>query len=69
MLKSLLIKSIKIYQAASSRFFRSSCRFYPTCSEYMLVSLEKYGLIAGLWKGTKRIFRCHPWSPGGVDEP
>lgn len=43
-----------------------SCRFYPTCSEYTLQAIEKYGL-KGIWLGFKRIIRCHPFNPGGYD--
>lgn len=43
-----------------------SCRFYPTCSEYTLQAVEKYGFY-GLWLGFKRILKCHPFHPGGYD--
>ncbi|ADL43563.1 protein of unknown function DUF37 [Caldicellulosiruptor obsidiansis OB47] len=43
-----------------------SCRFYPTCSEYTLQAIEKYGFY-GLWMGLKRIVKCHPFHPGGYD--
>ncbi|ADQ05761.1 protein of unknown function DUF37 [Caldicellulosiruptor owensensis OL] len=43
-----------------------SCRFYPTCSEYTLQAIEKYGFY-GLWLGLKRIIKCHPFHPGGYD--
>jgi putative membrane protein insertion efficiency factor len=43
-----------------------SCRFYPTCSEYTLQAIEKYGFY-GLWLGFKRIVKCHPFHPGGYD--
>lgn len=45
------------------------CRFYPSCSEYCVRAVEKYGVIQGYGKGLWRIFRCNPWSVGGVDEP
>ena len=50
-----------------SRMFPSNCRFYPTCSRYMSQSLETHGLVKGLWLGTKRLCRCHPLNPGGID--
>jgi len=43
------------------------CRYTPTCSQYMLEALQKYGFIKGGWMGIKRICRCHPWHPGGCD--
>lgn len=45
------------------------CRFQPSCSQFMIGALQKYGLLRGLWKGTARICRCHPWHPGGYDPP
>ncbi len=43
------------------------CRFEPSCSEYLYRAVSKYGLKQGLLKGSRRIIRCHPWSPGGWD--
>ncbi len=45
------------------------CKYQPTCSQYMDISLEKYGLIRGLWRGIWRIVRCNPFSKGGLDLP
>lgn len=45
------------------------CKFYPSCSHYTHLALNKYGLGRGLVKGLHRIFRCHPWSQGGIDHP
>ncbi|MCA9788681.1 MAG: membrane protein insertion efficiency factor YidD [Cyanobacteria bacterium HKST-UBA06] len=44
-----------------------SCRYYPTCSSYMQQAIEHYGLGQGLWRGLKRIARCHPFHAGGYD--
>lgn len=43
------------------------CVFYPTCSEYTIQAVEKYGVIPGLWKGCKRVIRCHPWQKNRID--
>ncbi|MEI8129640.1 MAG: membrane protein insertion efficiency factor YidD [bacterium] len=66
MLKKILIKLIKIYQKISG-LTPSVCRFVPTCSEYTKQALIKYGILKGLWLGTKRVCKCHPFHPGGYD--
>jgi len=45
-----------------------TCTFYPSCSEYSIEAVKKYGAIKGAWLGTKRVFRCHPWQKEHVDE-
>lgn len=63
----IAISGIRFYQRAISPLFRAHCRYYPTCSQYTLEALQKYGLIKGLYLGIKRIARCHPLHPGGYD--
>lgn len=58
---------IKVYRYAISPILPSSCRFYPSCSEYAIEALGKYGLLRGSWLTLKRIARCHPLSAGGHD--
>ncbi len=58
---------VVFYQRYISVMTRPSCRFYPTCSSYMMEAVQRYGLIIGGWKGVKRLFRCHPLSKGGYD--
>jgi hypothetical protein len=58
---------IKVYKYAVSPVLPSSCRFYPSCSEYAIDALEKYGPWRGSWLTLKRIARCHPLSAGGHD--
>lgn len=58
---------IRAYQIGISPLLPPSCRFQPTCSNYALQALEKYGPIKGGWLTVKRIARCHPWNPGGFD--
>jgi putative membrane protein insertion efficiency factor len=43
------------------------CRFYPTCAEYAVTALQRFGLLRGGWLALRRVGRCHPWNPGGVD--
>jgi len=65
----ILIKMIKIYQLTFGVLFRGNCRFHPTCSEYMLQSIKKYGAMNGVLRGLKRITKCHPYSNTyGIDE-
>ncbi|HNO74138.1 membrane protein insertion efficiency factor YidD [Nitrosomonas mobilis] len=66
-MQRLLINLIKCYQICLSSLTPPSCRFYPTCSNYAQEALAKHGVIAGVWLSIKRIFRCHPWNPGGHD--
>ena len=65
----LLIVLIRLYQKALSPLFPPSCRFYPSCSEYVVQVLRAYGLWRGLLKGAWRVLRCQPLSRGGVDLP
>ncbi len=66
-LKSLLILPIRFYQKFISPLFPGVCRYRPTCSEYMIEAIEIHGIIKGLYLGTKRILRCHPWGGNGYD--
>ncbi|BAE86847.1 MULTISPECIES: membrane protein insertion efficiency factor YidD [Desulfitobacterium] len=67
MMKRLLIGMIRIYQRYISPLKRPSCRFYPTCSEYSIQAIQKYGVVKGCWKSLVRILKCHPFHPGGYD--
>ena len=58
---------VKVYQYIISPWLPSSCRYQPTCSNYMLDALKKYGPIKGLYLGLKRIASCHPWGGSGYD--
>lgn len=57
---------IKIYQLLASPF-PSPCRYTPTCSMYAIEAIDRYGLVRGMWMGTRRILRCHPLASGGYD--
>jgi putative membrane protein insertion efficiency factor len=65
----LCIHLIRFYQKCFSPFLPRSCRFYPSCSEYALESLRKYGFFKGAWRSLRRILKCHPFHPGGYDPP
>lgn len=62
-----LVWLVRGYQYGVSPFLGRSCRFQPSCSEYAVESLERYGVIQGLWLAIRRVGRCHPWHPGGYD--
>jgi putative membrane protein insertion efficiency factor len=66
-MKYLFVFLIKIYQRTFSRVLPPSCRFYPSCSEYGMQALQKYGVFKGGWLTVKRIARCQPFNPGGYD--
>jgi len=58
---------IRIYQNTLKYALPQSCRFYPSCSDYSLQALKKYGIFKGGWLGLRRILRCNPFNPGGYD--
>ncbi|OOY41340.1 membrane protein insertion efficiency factor YidD [Solemya velum gill symbiont] len=66
-MKWLLLKLVRGYQLLLSPVLGSSCRYYPTCSSYMIQAIEIHGVLKGGWMGLRRIGRCHPWHEGGVD--
>ncbi len=63
----LLIIPIKIYQIIISPLLGPSCRFTPTCSQYAVEAIQKYGPLKGSWLSFKRILKCHPWGGSGYD--
>ena len=66
-MKFLVLDLLGVYKAVVSPFFLSACRFEPTCSEYAMQAVEKYGALKGTWMGVKRILRCQPFCKGGHD--
>ena len=64
---TLLILPIRFYRAAISPMFPPACRYVPTCSQYAIEAITKYGPLKGLWLAVKRILRCHPWGGSGYD--
>ncbi|NLW06802.1 MAG: membrane protein insertion efficiency factor YidD [Clostridia bacterium] len=67
MLKSSIIGLIRLYQKIISPLLNRHCRFYPTCSNYAIEAIAKYGPGKGSIMAVKRILRCHPWCAGGYD--
>lgn len=69
-MKRFFIWLLKEYQKLISpifQFFGIHCKFYPSCSEYMIQAIKKYGCIKGIFLGIKRLSRCHPFAKGGYD--
>jgi uncharacterized protein len=65
----LLIGAVRIYQWTLSPLIGRHCRFDPTCSQYFIAAVKKYGPFRGTARGLWRICRCNPWNPGGFDPP
>ena len=68
-LTTFLIGGVRLYQTCLRPLLPSVCRFYPSCSEYFIQAVRKYGPLRGACKGVARICRCHPWNVGGYDPP
>lgn len=66
-MKRALLAMIRFYRRRLSRLFPPSCRFQPTCSEYALEAVERFGALRGGWMAFTRILRCNPLFPGGYD--
>ncbi|HEV7843693.1 MAG TPA: membrane protein insertion efficiency factor YidD [Pyrinomonadaceae bacterium] len=66
-MKTVLTSLLRLYKASISPLLPPSCRFVPTCSEYALEAIQRYGAVRGVWKGLGRLLRCHPFHPGGYD--
>ena len=67
MIRRLLIVLLKLYKGLVSPLLPPACRFYPTCSAYAVQALERHGVLHGTWLTVKRLSRCHPFHPGGLD--
>lgn len=65
--KRFLLGSIRFYKREISPFLPNACRYIPTCSEYAMQAVEKYGAVKGGYLAARRILRCHPFHPGGYD--
>ncbi len=66
-MKKILIAIVKLYKFFISPILPGSCRFVPSCSEYSVEAIDKYGALKGVWLSVRRIARCHPFHPGGFD--
>lgn len=67
-MKFLLLLLLRFYRTVISPYLGNNCRFHPTCSVYAMQAIEKYGAMKGSWLAIKRIGKCQPLHPGGIDE-
>ena len=68
-MKTVFLALIRFYQRHISPGLPRRCRFYPTCSQYAVEALEKYGAVKGLWLALRRFLRCHPFYKGSNYDP
>ncbi|HEY3442629.1 MAG TPA: membrane protein insertion efficiency factor YidD [Paludibaculum sp.] len=66
-MQTVILSLLRTYKRWLSPLLPSACRFHPTCSEYMMDAVTKYGAARGVWMGLRRLARCHPLNPGGLD--
>lgn len=66
-MRALLIGALRGYQLAVSPLLGPRCRFHPTCSQYALEAVGRFGVLRGSWLAARRLARCHPWHEGGYD--
>jgi hypothetical protein len=59
---------LRVYRAVISPLYGDVCRFYPSCSSYALQAIQHHGVLRGIWYGSLRLIRCHPWTAGGIDD-
>lgn len=67
MIRKAVLLAIRLYQLVLAPFLGGQCRFYPSCSDYTRQAVEKHGVLKGLGLGGKRLLKCHPFHPGGID--
>jgi uncharacterized protein len=66
-MQSLILALLSAYKRFLSPLLPQACRFHPTCSDYMCQAVARHGAARGLWLGLRRLARCHPFNPGGLD--
>lgn len=66
-MRTLIVFMLRAYKSLVSPILPPACRFHPTCSEYTMEAVQRYGAARGVWLGLKRLGRCHPFHAGGLD--
>jgi putative membrane protein insertion efficiency factor len=66
--RNICVAILTVYRAVISPLYGDVCRYYPSCSHYTLQAIQQHGVARGVWLGSRRIARCHPWAAGGVDD-
>lgn len=67
MIRGALVLLVRLYQRLVSPLLPPACRFYPSCSQYAALALRRHGAARGTWLTVRRLCRCHPFHPGGID--
>lgn len=66
--RNVAVAILIVYRRVISPLYGDVCRYYPSCSSYTLQSIQRFGLLIGVFFGARRLLRCHPWAEGGFDE-
>ncbi len=66
--RNLCIGVLAIYRSVISPLYGDVCKYYPSCSRYAFEAIQQHGVLKGVWLGSRRLARCHPWAVGGIDD-
>lgn len=66
--RNICVLILGLYRAVISPLYGDVCRYYPSCSHYTLQAIQAHGVVRGVWLGSRRLVRCHPWAEGGIDD-